>query len=154
MSQEEFSAAFKHSPMMRATLRGLKRDAAVVLGNLGTAPRAAGARRTRVHRRHAAIGWRHRRRGWRVVYGAHLLMHDPFSSTPFSMSTTPDDPRPTPTPTPTPDLSASAERLLTTVVTAAESAVVRAGTDLEARLARGLTSLNDRLTAALRATRG
>jgi hypothetical protein len=64
------------------------------------------------------------------------------------MSIPPDDPRPTPAPT-TPDLSASAERLLTTVATAAESAIVRAGTDLEARLARGLTSLNDRLVAAL-----
>lgn len=35
MSQEEFSAAFKGSPMKRAKLRGLKRNAAVVLGNLG-----------------------------------------------------------------------------------------------------------------------
>ena len=33
MSQEEFSAAFKGSPMKRAKLRGLKRNAAVVLGN-------------------------------------------------------------------------------------------------------------------------
>jgi len=37
MSQEEFSAAFKGSPMKRAKLRGLKRNAAVVLGNVGTA---------------------------------------------------------------------------------------------------------------------
>ena len=37
MSQEEFSAAFKNSPMKRAKLRGLKRNAAVVLGNVGTA---------------------------------------------------------------------------------------------------------------------
>jgi epoxyqueuosine reductase len=35
MSQEEFSAAFKYSPMKRAKLRGLKRNAAVVLGNVG-----------------------------------------------------------------------------------------------------------------------
>ena len=37
MSQEEFSTAFKNSPMKRAKLRGLKRNAAVVLGNVGTA---------------------------------------------------------------------------------------------------------------------
>jgi len=36
MSQEQFSAAFKGSPMKRAKLRGLKRNAAVVLGNVGT----------------------------------------------------------------------------------------------------------------------
>ncbi|HTK49529.1 MAG TPA: tRNA epoxyqueuosine(34) reductase QueG [Gemmatimonadaceae bacterium] len=36
MSPEEFSAAFKNSPMKRAKLRGLKRNAAVVLGNVGT----------------------------------------------------------------------------------------------------------------------
>ncbi|HEU6450213.1 MAG TPA: tRNA epoxyqueuosine(34) reductase QueG [Gemmatimonadaceae bacterium] len=36
MSQEEFAAAFKRSPMKRAKLRGLKRNAAVVLGNTGT----------------------------------------------------------------------------------------------------------------------
>ena len=36
MMQEEFSAAFKGSPMKRAKLRGLKRNAAVVLGNVGT----------------------------------------------------------------------------------------------------------------------
>jgi epoxyqueuosine reductase len=35
MSQEEFSRAFTGSPMKRAKLRGLKRNAAVVLGNLG-----------------------------------------------------------------------------------------------------------------------
>ena len=34
MSPEEFSAAFKGSPMKRAKLRGLKRNAAVVLGNI------------------------------------------------------------------------------------------------------------------------
>ena len=37
MSQDEFTAAFKGSPMKRARLRGLKRNAAVVLGNVGTA---------------------------------------------------------------------------------------------------------------------
>jgi epoxyqueuosine reductase len=35
MSQEEFSTAFKGSPMKRTKLRGLKRNAAVVLGNVG-----------------------------------------------------------------------------------------------------------------------
>jgi epoxyqueuosine reductase len=37
MSQAEFSAGFKRSPMKRARLRGLKRNSAVVLGNVGTA---------------------------------------------------------------------------------------------------------------------
>ena len=37
MTQEEFSIAFRGSPMKRAKLRGLKRNAAVVLGNVGTA---------------------------------------------------------------------------------------------------------------------
>ena len=37
MTQEEFSRAFKGSPMERAKLRGLARNAAVVLGNVGTA---------------------------------------------------------------------------------------------------------------------
>jgi epoxyqueuosine reductase len=37
MTPEEFSAAFKGSPMKRAKLRGLKRNAAVVLGNAGNA---------------------------------------------------------------------------------------------------------------------
>jgi len=36
MAQTDFSAAFKGSPMKRAKLRGLKRNAAVVLGNVGT----------------------------------------------------------------------------------------------------------------------
>jgi epoxyqueuosine reductase len=36
MSREEFSAAFEGSPMRRAKLRGLKRNAAVVPGNVGT----------------------------------------------------------------------------------------------------------------------
>ena len=35
MTQVEFSAAFKHSPMKRAKLGGLKRNSAVVLGNVG-----------------------------------------------------------------------------------------------------------------------
>jgi len=35
MSQSEFSAAFKGSPMKRAKRRGLRRNAAVVLGNVG-----------------------------------------------------------------------------------------------------------------------
>ena len=37
MTQDEFSRAFKSSPMKRAKLCGLKRNAAVVLGNVGTA---------------------------------------------------------------------------------------------------------------------
>ena len=37
MTQEEFSSAFSRSPMKRAKLRGLKRNAAVVLGNAGIA---------------------------------------------------------------------------------------------------------------------
>lgn len=37
MSPEEFSGAFRKSPMKRAKLRGLKRNAAVVLGNTGAA---------------------------------------------------------------------------------------------------------------------
>jgi len=37
MTQEEFSRAFKGSPMKRAKLRGLNRNAAIVLGNVGTA---------------------------------------------------------------------------------------------------------------------
>ena len=37
MSQEEFATAFRNSPMKRAKLRGLKRNAAVVLGNIGAA---------------------------------------------------------------------------------------------------------------------
>ena len=34
MSQDDFSRAFKGSPMKRAKLRGLKRNACVVLGNV------------------------------------------------------------------------------------------------------------------------
>jgi epoxyqueuosine reductase len=36
MTQQEFRVGFKASPMKRAKLRGLKRNAAVVLGNVGT----------------------------------------------------------------------------------------------------------------------
>ncbi len=36
MSQEAFSAAFRKSPMKRAQLRGLKRNAAVVSRNVST----------------------------------------------------------------------------------------------------------------------
>ena len=36
MSQEQFSAAFRKSPMQRAKLWGLRRNAAVVLENLST----------------------------------------------------------------------------------------------------------------------
>jgi epoxyqueuosine reductase len=36
MTKPEFSATFSGSPMKRAKLRGLKRNAAVVLGNVGT----------------------------------------------------------------------------------------------------------------------
>jgi epoxyqueuosine reductase len=36
MAQDEFSRAFRGSPMKRAKLRVLKRNAAVVLGNVGT----------------------------------------------------------------------------------------------------------------------
>lgn len=36
MAQDDFSAAFRGSAMKRAKLRGLKRNAAVVLGNVGT----------------------------------------------------------------------------------------------------------------------
>jgi epoxyqueuosine reductase len=35
MTPEAFSVAFKGSPMKRAKLRGLKRNAAVALGNIG-----------------------------------------------------------------------------------------------------------------------
>jgi len=37
MTQEEFNAAFRRSPVKRTKLRGLKRNAAVTLGNVGTA---------------------------------------------------------------------------------------------------------------------
>ena len=37
MTPEDFRVGFKGSPMKRAKLRGLKRNAAVVVGNVGTA---------------------------------------------------------------------------------------------------------------------
>ena len=37
MSQDEFKGAYNGSPSKRATLRGLTRNPAVVLGNVGTA---------------------------------------------------------------------------------------------------------------------
>jgi epoxyqueuosine reductase len=36
MNDEDFRTAFRGSPMKRAKLRGLKRNAAVVLGNVGS----------------------------------------------------------------------------------------------------------------------
>lgn len=36
MTQDEFRVGFKNSPMKHAKLRGLKRNATVVLGNFGT----------------------------------------------------------------------------------------------------------------------
>jgi epoxyqueuosine reductase len=39
MDQDEFTASFQRSPMKRAKLRGLKRNAAVVLGNAESAGR-------------------------------------------------------------------------------------------------------------------
>lgn len=41
MSQETFSRGFKASPMKRAKLRGLGRNAAAALGNVGTTDEAA-----------------------------------------------------------------------------------------------------------------
>jgi epoxyqueuosine reductase len=40
IADEDFRTAFKGSPMKRAKLRGLKRNAAVVLGNVGDGPEA------------------------------------------------------------------------------------------------------------------
>ncbi len=37
MSQDEFSRAFNGSPIKRAKMRGMQRNAAVVLGNVGEA---------------------------------------------------------------------------------------------------------------------
>ncbi len=59
LTQEEFSAAFKGSPMKRAKRRGLARNAAVALGNLGTmadmpAPEAALQHDEPLVREHAA----------------------------------------------------------------------------------------------------
>ena len=47
MTQAEFSRAFKGSLMKRAKLRGLKRNAAVVLGNAGTTERTSTCSRAR-----------------------------------------------------------------------------------------------------------
>jgi len=47
LDQETFSAAFRKSPMKRATLRGMKRIAAVALGNTGTPDDAAVLTRAR-----------------------------------------------------------------------------------------------------------
>ena len=46
MTPDQFSAAFRDSPMKRAKLRGLKRNAAVVLGNVGGAEDAEALERT------------------------------------------------------------------------------------------------------------
>jgi epoxyqueuosine reductase len=46
MSDEDFTGSFKGSPMKRAKLRGLKRNAAVVLGNIGEAEDAAALTRS------------------------------------------------------------------------------------------------------------
>ena len=48
MTHEEFSRAFSKSPMKRAKLRGLRRNAAVVLANVGTADRRWSERRAPV----------------------------------------------------------------------------------------------------------
>jgi epoxyqueuosine reductase len=63
MSQDEFGAAFKGSPMKRAKLRGPKRNAAVVLGHVGTARDVPVLRQAlddeeRLVREHAAWGLR------------------------------------------------------------------------------------------------
>jgi epoxyqueuosine reductase len=42
MSQEEFSVAFKGSPMKRAKLSGLERNATIVLRNIGSADERTG----------------------------------------------------------------------------------------------------------------
>ena len=43
LTQEEFSAAFKGSPMKRAKLAGLERNAAVVVRNVSPGPSSARA---------------------------------------------------------------------------------------------------------------
>jgi epoxyqueuosine reductase len=64
-TQEEFSRAFSKSPMKRAKLRGLKRNAAVVMGNVGTSEDVALLERVRdeepdeMVRAHAAWALRH-----------------------------------------------------------------------------------------------
>ncbi len=47
LDQETFGAAFRKSPIKRAKLRGMKRNAAVVLGNMGTPDAAAVLTRAR-----------------------------------------------------------------------------------------------------------
>jgi len=59
MDQAEYAAAFKGSAMKRAKLQGLKRNAAVVLGNVGTVDDLAVLEAMRLHehevvREHAA----------------------------------------------------------------------------------------------------
>jgi hypothetical protein len=49
LDQEQFGAAFRKSPMKRAKLAGLRRNAAVVLGNLQKPKCKVGARRPRRH---------------------------------------------------------------------------------------------------------
>ena len=49
MSQENFSKAFKGSPMKRAKLSGLKRNAAIVLRNIEPEQNAGGAVDTALH---------------------------------------------------------------------------------------------------------
>ncbi|MBK5188264.1 MAG: tRNA epoxyqueuosine(34) reductase QueG [Gemmatimonadaceae bacterium] len=69
MSQAEFSAAFKGSPMKRAKRRGLARNAAVALGNVGAADDVPALEAALSHdeplvREHAALALAHlRRRG-------------------------------------------------------------------------------------------
>jgi len=64
MSDEEFRIGFKGSPMKRAKRRGLARNAAVVLGNVGTADDVPALKAALTHdeplvRFHAV--WAHRR---------------------------------------------------------------------------------------------
>jgi len=47
LDQDAFSAAFRKSPMKRAKLRGMKRNAAVALGSMGTPDDAAVLTRAR-----------------------------------------------------------------------------------------------------------
>jgi epoxyqueuosine reductase len=63
LDQDTFSAAFRKSPMKRATFRGIKRNAAVALGNMGTPDDAAVLTRARADdeplvRDHAACALR------------------------------------------------------------------------------------------------
>ena len=67
MDQPAFRAAFKGSPVKRAKLRGLKRNAAVVLGNVGAAA-DVGRAHARA-RRHGAARARARGVGARAARG-------------------------------------------------------------------------------------